>query len=278
MKPNIKVGSFLLAIVMMFSVFAIAGCTPTTLNKEWSYKTSDNELAIGVYIYSLNAAYSQAESFAKKLDDYDSTSDKWLDEKIKDDDGNEQVAREWIKDQAKKMCLSYLVVDEQLKKENAELREQLVDYLDAKEENAKLIIDGKEVTNDYEFTADKENMEVQIEFTFDGSTLGRKQLVTFEELYDITNPEEPKKVTEHKEINDEGQTVTIKEVPGTPTPETPGTTTKTSNPPKTEDTANAILWIAILVLSAAGITGVRIWNKKKQVKRLGIEEKKEEEE
>lgn len=147
-----------------------------------------------------------------------------------------------------------------------------------KEENAKLIIDGKEVTNDYEFTADKENMEVQIEFTFDGSTLGRKQLVTFEELYDITNLEEPKKVTEHKEINDEGQTVTIKEVPETPTPETPGTTTKTSNPPKTGDTANTILWIAILVLSAAGIIGVRIWNKKKQVKRLGIEEKKEEEE
>ena len=147
-----------------------------------------------------------------------------------------------------------------------------------KAENAKLIIDGKEVTNDYEFTADKENMEVQIEFTFDGSTLGGKQLVTFEELYDMTNPEEPKKVTEHKEINDEGQTVTIKEVPETPTPETPGTTTKTSNPPKTGDTANAALWIAILVLSAAGITGVRIWNKKKQVKRLGIEEKKEEEE
>ena len=147
-----------------------------------------------------------------------------------------------------------------------------------KEENAKLIIDGKEVTNDYEFTADKENMEVQIEFTFDGSTLGGKQLVTFEELYDMTNPEEPKKVTEHKDINDEGQTVTIKEVPETPTPETPGTTTKTSNHPKTGDTANAALWIAILVLSAAGITGVRIWNKKKQVKRLGIEEKKEEKE
>ena len=147
-----------------------------------------------------------------------------------------------------------------------------------KAENAKLLIDGKEITNDYEFTADKENMEVQIEFTFNGSTLGGKQLVTFEELYDMTNPEEPKKVTKHKDINDEGQTVTIKEVPETPTPETPGTTTKTSNPPKTGDTANAILWIAILVLSAAGITGVPIWNKKKQVKRLGIEEKKEEEE
>ena len=121
-------------------------------------------------------------------------------------------------------------------------------------------------------------MEVQIEFTFDGSTLGGKQLVIFEELYDMTNPEEPKKVTEHKDINGEGQTVTIKEVPETPTPETPGTTTKTSNPPKTGDTTSAALWIAILVLSAAGITGVCIWNKKKQVKRLGIEEKKEEEE
>lgn len=147
-----------------------------------------------------------------------------------------------------------------------------------KAENAKLLIGGKEVTNDYEFTADKENMEVQIEFTFDGSTLGGNQLVTFEELYDMTNPEDPKKVTEHKDINDEGQTVTIKEVPETPTPETPGTTTKTSNPPKTGDTANAALWIAILVLSVAGITGVRIWKKKKQVKKLEIEEKKEEKE
>ena len=41
-----------------------------------------------------------------------------------------------------------------------------------KAENTKLLIDGKEVTNDYEFIADKENMEVQVEFTFDGSTLG----------------------------------------------------------------------------------------------------------
>ena len=146
-----------------------------------------------------------------------------------------------------------------------------------KAENAKLLIDGKEVTNDYEFTADKENMEVQIEFTFDGSTLGGKQLVTFEELYDMTNPEEPKKVTEHKDINDEGQTVTIKEVPETPTPETPGTTTKTSNPPKTGDTAKAGLWLAIAALSAIGIGGVAIHARKKKKAPLAIEEKKEEE-
>ena len=147
-----------------------------------------------------------------------------------------------------------------------------------KEENAKLIIDGKEVTNDYEFIADKENMEVQVEFTFDGSTLGGKQLVTFEELYDMTNPEEPKKVTEHKDINDEGQTVTIKEVPETPTPETPGTTTKTSNPPKTGDTAKAGLWLAIAALSAMGVGGVAIHARKKKKAPLAIEEKKEESE
>ena len=147
-----------------------------------------------------------------------------------------------------------------------------------KEENAKLIIDGKEVTNDYEFIADKENMEVQIEFTFDGSTLGGKQLVTFEELYDMTNPEEPKKVTEHKDINDEGQTVTIKEIPETPTPETPGTTTKTSNPPKTGDTTKAGLWLAIAALSAMGVGGVAIHARKKKKAPLAIEEKKEESE
>ena len=146
-----------------------------------------------------------------------------------------------------------------------------------KAENAKLLIDGKEVTNDYEFTADKENMEVQIEFTFNGSTLGGKQLVTFEELYDMTNPEEPKKVTEHKDINDEGQTVTIKKVPETPIPETPGTTTKTSNPPKTGDTAKAGLWLAIAALSAIGIGGVAIHARKKKKAPLAIEEKKEEE-
>ena len=147
-----------------------------------------------------------------------------------------------------------------------------------KAENAKLLIDGKEITNDYEFIADKENMEVQIEFSFDGSTLGGKQLVTFEELYDMTNPEEPKKVTEHKDINDEGQTVTIKEVPGTPTPETPGTTTKTSNPPKTGDTAKAGLWLAIAALSAMGVGGAAIHARKKKKAPLAIEEKKEESE
>lgn len=48
-----------------------------------------------------------------------------------------------------------------------------------------------------------------ISYTFDASELGGQNLVTFEELYDLKNLEEPVKVAEHKDIDDEGQTVTI---------------------------------------------------------------------
>ncbi len=122
MKPNMKIGSFLLAIIMVLTTIVAAGCVPVSLNKEWSYKTADNELAIGVYIYSLSLAYSQAQSYASdQLDDYSTENYDWLDEEIKDDDGNTKVAREWIKDQAELMCLSYLVVDEQLAKTGVEI-------------------------------------------------------------------------------------------------------------------------------------------------------------
>ncbi|HBG7830751.1 TPA: VaFE repeat-containing surface-anchored protein, partial [Clostridioides difficile] len=73
---------------------------------------------------------------------------------------------------------------------------QLVGWQMLKEENAELIINDKRIENDYIFTADSETMEVKIEFTFDASTLGGKQLVTFEELYDLSNPDKPIKVTE----------------------------------------------------------------------------------
>ena len=80
-----------------------------------------------------------------------------------------------------------------------------------KEENAELVIDGKRVENDYTFIADDEAMKVEITYTFNASELGGKNLVTFEELYDLSNPEEPVKVAEHKDIEDDGQTVLITE-------------------------------------------------------------------
>ena len=123
-----------------------------------------------------------------------------------------------------------------------------------KSENAELLVNGKRVENDLTFTATDSQMEVQIEFTFNASELGSKELVTFEELYDTSNPDEPTKVAEHKDIKDEGQTVTVKEKPESPTtPEEPSTPTKTSNSPKTGDNTPFVALFAMMGISAAGL-------------------------
>ncbi|EGT3735448.1 SrtB-anchored collagen-binding adhesin [Clostridioides difficile] len=146
---------------------------------------------------------------------------------------------------------------------------QLKGWQMIKDENAELIIDGERVENDYTFTADSESMEVQIAFTFDASELGGKELVTFEELYDLSNPDEPTKVTEHKDIEDDGQTVTITEVPETPeepTPEqptTPDTPSKTTDAPKTGDNTNIALFLGLLVLSGAGVAGTYFFKRRR---------------
>lgn len=123
-----------------------------------------------------------------------------------------------------------------------------------KSENAELLVNGKRVENDLTFTAEDSKMKVQIEFIFNASELGGKELVTFEELYDVTNPDNPIKVAEHKDIKDEGQTVTIKEKPESPTtPEKPSTTTKTSDSPKTGDNTPFVALFAMMGISAAGL-------------------------
>ena len=149
---------------------------------------------------------------------------------------------------------------------------QLKGWQMIKDENTELLMDGKRVESDYTFTADKEEMKVEVVFTFNASALGGKNLVTFEELYDITNPDEPVKVTEHKDIEDKGQTVTIKEVPETPTPEepekpqTPDTPShKATDSPKTGDSTNVAAFAILLGLSAAGI-GFAAYKKRRSVK------------
>ena len=148
---------------------------------------------------------------------------------------------------------------------------QLVGWQMLKEENAELIINDKKVENDYTFTSDSETMEVKIAFTFDASSLGGKQFVTFEELYDLSNPDKPIKVTEHKDIEDDGQTVTIKEVPETPTPEepekptTPDTPTKTDRP-KTGDNTNILAFAIMMFVSAGGLAGTYFFKRRKMKK------------
>ena len=131
---------------------------------------------------------------------------------------------------------------------------QLKGWQMVKSENAELIVGGKRVENDLTFTAEDSKMEVQIEFTFNASELGGKELVTFEELYDVTNPDNPIKVAEHKDIKDEGQTVTVKEKPESPTtPEEPSTPTKTSDSPKTGDNTPFVALFVMMGISAAGL-------------------------
>ena len=123
-----------------------------------------------------------------------------------------------------------------------------------KSENAELLVNGKRIENELAFTATDSKLEVQIAFTFNVSKLAGKSLVTFEELYDVTNPDEPIKVAEHKDIKDEGQTVTVKETPESPmTPDESSTPTKTSDSPKTGDNTPFVVLFAMMGVSAAGL-------------------------
>ena len=147
---------------------------------------------------------------------------------------------------------------------------KLVGWQMLKEENAELLINGKRVESDYTFTADSETMKVEVAFTFDATSLDGKQLVTFEELYDLSNPDEPKKVTEHKDIEDKEQTITFKEKPEEPEkPETPPTPEKPNRPsdsPKTGDSTNVMVFIVMLLASAGGLAGTYLYKRRKMKK------------
>ncbi len=70
----------------------------------------------------------------------------------------------------------------------------------------KLLIDGKEVTAETEFTPDKANGSVDLSFTFDASGLAGKSVVAFETLY-----HENIEVAVHADIDDDDQTVVIRQ-------------------------------------------------------------------
>ena len=77
-------------------------------------------------------------------------------------------------------------------------------------------------------------------------------------------------MTEHKDITDDGQTVTIKEVPEVPdtlkdtdTPDTPSTV-KTSDSPKTGDNTNIDAYLAMLGLSCVGLGGILYFKRRRK--------------
>ena len=191
-----------------------------------------------------------------------STSADWASHKHNTDkDGNKEL------EAGKKVTIIDTVTLESLE---VGTQYKLVGWQMLKEENAELLINGKRVESDYTFTADSETMKVEVAFTFDATSLDGKQLVTFEELYDLSNPDEPKKVTEHKDIEDKGQTITFKEKPEEPEkPETPPTPEKPNRPsdsPKTGDSTNVMAFIVMLLTSAGGLAGTYLYKRRKMKK------------
>ena len=78
-----------------------------------------------------------------------------------------------------------------------------------KSNGEKLLVDGKEVTAEVEFTPENATGSVEIPFTFNASTLAGKSIVVFETLY-----QEDVEVFVHADINDKSQTITIRGLGG----------------------------------------------------------------
>lgn len=78
------------------------------------------------------------------------------------------------------------------------------------------LVDGKEITSEVTFTAEKANSEVTVSFTFDGSVITKEtEIVAFETLY-----HEGTEIAVHADIEDENQTVTIHPQPEPEKPQT----------------------------------------------------------
>ena len=98
-------------------------------------------------------------------------------------------------------------------------------------------------------------------------------MVVFEKLYLVLDVKHIP-VTAHEDLTDAGQTIKFVEEeipPETPESNPPESNPPKTNPPKTGDTANIIPWIAIAVLSAAGV-GWGIW-KIRRINRTGVDKK-----
>lgn len=112
--------------------------------------------------------------------------------------------------------------------------------------------EGKRVEHAVTFTAEEESMEIAMPFTVDASWLGGKDLVTFEELYEMTELEEPEKVAEHKDLEDEGQTVTVEEPENQePKPKGPEASEGRTRAAKTGDEGNLIVLALLCICSCA---------------------------
>ena len=107
-------------------------------------------------------------------------------------------------------------------------------------------VKGKEITSTVKFVPDKANGKVEVTFTFDGSAIKKDtKLVVFETLY-----RDGVELTTHADINDKGQTVTVK------VPELEN--------PKTGDERNKKALASVMSVSALGAVSLAYYLLKKK--------------
>ena len=96
--------------------------------------------------------------------------------------------------------------------------------------------------------------------TIDTNKYQNRSLVAFEELYDGNGI----LITEHKDLNDDGQTVTVAKIPNGYITVPPSSETKTAPPVKTGDETNAVLYMLLAAAALAVITITVIRRKKSE--------------
>lgn len=109
------------------------------------------------------------------------------------------------------------------------------------------LVDGKEITSEVTFTAEKANSEVIVSFTFEGSVITKEtEIVVFETLY-----RDKTEIAVHADIEDENQTVTIH-----PQPE--------PEKPQTGDNSNLGFYIGLASVAVGGLIAFLIIKFKKK--------------
>lgn len=144
---------------------------------------------------------------------------------------------------------------------------RLVGTLMDKETGKEVQVDGKPVTAETTFQPEKAEGTEDVIFNFDATTLQGHDVVVFEKLYVTVKEEDKEKeveLTNHEDIQAESQTVKLTEVPTEP--EKPA---DTPDAPKTGDTTNLCIPVAVLVAAFAGIVAVIIRIRRKKVLKAG---------
>ena len=105
-----------------------------------------------------------------------------------------------------------------------------------------LVVNGKEVTAEKKFIAKEKSGFEELTFTFDGTGLGGKTVVVFEDVY-----EDGKLIGTHSDINDEGQSIKIIK----------------KDTPKTGDKENYMYYLLGLIAAGSTVTYIRVKRAKK---------------